>query len=336
MAITHSGHTTEAKQAFQGRRTHSLTTGESREKERLPLRAPKRHARGDGTLSQEQRLSYGLAWFGIGLGLVELVAPRSLARLIGVPSDHHTMIRAMGLREISSGLGILTQPASAAGVWSRVAGDAIDMVSLVGTAVLSNRAHRGRIAAATAAVAGAAILDILCAQQLTRKVETRGGAIRVHSSLAINQKAEDLYRFWREFSNLPLFMKNIRSVQSMDDKRSHWEARGPAGSAIEWDADIVDDRPNELIAWRSTEHSDVSHEGSVRFQPAPGNRGTLVTVTMQYRPPGGTLGAGMAAWFGTDPRQAMKTDLRRFKQIMELGEILTTEGQPAGRASSTF
>src|SRR5215210_4237135 len=120
MAITHSGHTVGEKLAFQGSRTHSSRNAspKSRDKEGLPFRSRKRYAQGDGTLSQEQRLSYGLAWFGIGLGLVELVAPRSLARLIGVPSDHHTMIRAMGLREISSGLGILTQPASAAGVWS--------------------------------------------------------------------------------------------------------------------------------------------------------------------------------------------------------------------------
>jgi uncharacterized membrane protein len=129
-------------------------------------------------------------------------------------------------------------------------------------------------------------------------------------------------------------MKHLVSVDMRDDRRSHWVATGPTGSTVEWDAEITEDRPNEMIAWRSVEDSDVEHSGAVRFESAPGNRGTIVTVDMRYAPPGGTLGSAIAAWFGEDPPQSITMDLRRFKQIMETGEIITTEGQPAGRADS--
>jgi uncharacterized membrane protein len=129
-------------------------------------------------------------------------------------------------------------------------------------------------------------------------------------------------------------MKHLVSVDMRDDRRSHWVATGPAGSTVEWDAEITEDRPNEMIAWRSVEDSDVEHSGVVRFESAPGNRGTIVTVDMRYAPPGGTLGSAIAAWFGEDPPQSITMDLRRFKQVMETGEVITTEGQPAGRADS--
>lgn len=123
-------------------------------------------------------------------------------------------------------------------------------------------------------------------------------------------------------------MKHLNKVDVTGERRSHWTAKGPAGSTVEWDAEITDDRPNESIAWRSLEGADVNHAGSVRFEPAPRDHGTFVTVEMQYRPPMGTLGAAVAAWFGEDPTQTVKMDLRRFKQVMETGEVITTEGQP--------
>jgi uncharacterized membrane protein len=129
-------------------------------------------------------------------------------------------------------------------------------------------------------------------------------------------------------------MKHLQSVDVREDRRSHWEATGPAGSTVQWDAEITEDRPNEMIAWRSVEGSDIDHRGVVRFEPAPGNRGTMVSVEMHYRPPGGTFGSAVAAWFGKDLPYSIKMDLRRFKQVMETGEVITTEGQPAGRADS--
>ena len=287
----------------------------------------------NAALSQEARLAFGLGWFGIGLGLAELLVPRRFARTIGVPYEHHRLIRAMGVREIANGLGILIWPSASAGVWARVAGDMIDLACL-GAAFTSARANRSRLATTAAAVAGAAAVDFICAQQLTRGMTTRDGSTPVGVTLTINRSREDLYEAWRNFTNLPRWMKHLKSVEVMGDRRSHWVASGPAGSTVEWNADISEDRPNEMIAWRSVEGSDVDHSGVVRFEPAPGNRGTMVTVEMRYAPPGGTLGSAVAAWFGEDPAQSIKMDLRRFKQVMETGEVITTEGQSAGRPDS--
>ena len=290
--------------------------------------------RRNGSPSQEERLAYGLGLLGIGLGLAELMMPRRLARTTGIPSEHHRLIRLMGLREIASGIGILMQRTPATAVWSRAAGDVIDL-ACIGAAFTSARANRGRLAATTAAVAGATALDLLCAQQLSRGIETRNGAMSVTVTLTIDRSPDELYAFWRDFSNLPSFMKHLLSVEVTGEQRTHWVATGPAGSTVEWDAEITDDRPNDTIAWRTVEGSDVDHAGFIRFQRAPGGRGTIVTVEMQYRLPGGTLGSAVAALFGEDPRQSVRRDLRRFKQVMETGEVITTEGQPAGRSSGT-
>ncbi len=299
---------------------------------RMPDPTPEDRASQNGSLSQEARLASGLGWFGIGLGLAELLVPRRLARTIGVPSRHHRLIRAMGVREIANGVGILISPSASAGVWVRVAGDIIDLCCL-GAAFTSARAHRGRLATTAAIVAGATALDLLCAQQLKRGRKTHGST-PVEATVTINRTAQDLYKAWRDFTTLPLWMKHLVSVDRRNDRRSHWVATGPAGSTVEWDAEITEDRPNEMIAWRSVEDSDVEHSGAVRFESAPGNRGTIVTVDMRYAPPGGTLGSAIAAWFGEDPPQSITMDLRRFKQVMETGEVITTEGQPAGRADS--
>ncbi|ALA59277.1 SRPBCC family protein [Nitrospira moscoviensis] len=300
-----------------------------------PRSYPERNgASSNGRPAQEERLATGMGWFGIGLGLAELMAPRRVAAMLGVSPEYRTVIRLMGLREIASGIGILAPGKPAAGMWARAGGDALDLACL-GAAFFSREADRRRLSAAAAAVAGAALLDVVGAQQLSRGVRTRNGVIPITATLAVNRAPEDLYRFWRDFSNLPRFMPHLESVEVTGDRRSHWTAKGPAGSTVAWDAEITDDRPNEAIAWRSVEGADVDHAGSVRFESAPGDRGTFVTVEMEYRPPFGTVGAAVAAWFGQDPTQTVKMDLRRFKQVMEAGEIITTEGQPAGRTEST-
>ncbi|MBX3300681.1 MAG: SRPBCC family protein [Nitrospira sp.] len=293
---------------------------------------PETNAR--GRLTQEQRLANSLGWFGIGLGLAEVLAPRRVAAMVGVSQEHRTLIRMMGLRELASSAGILNDRSSAGAVWSRVAGDVLDLV-LLGAAFTSGRSNRTRLAAATASVAGAMVMDVITAQQLSRGIETRGGMIRISAALIIDRAQEPLYRHWRELSNLPQFMKHVMRIEMSDDRRSHWVAKGPVGSTIEWDAELTEDRPNELIAWHSVDGSELDHAGSVRFEQAPGGRGTIVAVEMQYRPPLGTVGAAVAPWFGEDPNQTVKMDLRRFKQIMETGEVITTQGQPAGREEST-
>lgn len=158
-----------------------------------------------------------------------------------------------------------------------------------------------------------------------------GRGIDVEAYKTINKSPEELYRFWRNFENFPRFMYYLESVRSLDDKRSHWVARGPFGSRVEWEAETVEDRPNELIRWRSLPGSLVHTTGSVQFRPAPGDRGTEVKVNLRYHPPGGAVAAGVAWLLGQSPQQEVREALRRCKQLLETGEIPTTEGQPSGR-----
>lgn len=156
-------------------------------------------------------------------------------------------------------------------------------------------------------------------------------AIRVEKTVTIDKSAEELYNYWHNFENLPTFMKHVRSVQVLDMRRSHWVANAPLGQTIEWDADIINDQPNQLIAWASEEGAQVNNSGFVRFSPAPGDRGTEVKVVMEYNVPGGMVTAEIAKLFGEEPEQQIGDELRRFKQLMETGEIATIEGQSRGQ-----
>jgi uncharacterized membrane protein len=158
--------------------------------------------------------------------------------------------------------------------------------------------------------------------------------IRVERSTTINRSPEELYRFWRNFENLPRFMNHLEEVRIMGDGRSHWVAKAPAGTSVEWDAEVYNERENEFIAWRTLEGADVASAGSVHFEAAPGGRGTVVRVVLRYDPPGGRLGAFVARLFGENPDQQIADDLRRFKQLMETGEVSTVEGQTSGRSAA--
>jgi len=156
--------------------------------------------------------------------------------------------------------------------------------------------------------------------------------IHVEESFTIAKSPWELYEFWRNFENLPKIMSHLESVSVADDKRSHWVAKAPAiaGGKVEWDAEIINDEPNALIAWRSLENADVDNAGSVRFVPAPGDRGTEVKVVIDYIPPAGRVGKWVAKLFGEAPDQQIRQDLRKFKRVMETGEFATTKGQPRG------
>ncbi|MEH2360535.1 SRPBCC family protein [Nostoc sp.] len=154
--------------------------------------------------------------------------------------------------------------------------------------------------------------------------------IKVEKTVTINKSAEELYRFWHNFENLPTFMKHLKSVKVYNEKRSHWIANAPLGNSVEWDAEILEDRENEFISWASVEGADVDNSGFVRFKKAPDDRGTEVKIVLEYNPPGGALGATVAKLFGEEPEQQIGDELRRFKMLMEAGEIATTEGQPRG------
>lgn len=157
--------------------------------------------------------------------------------------------------------------------------------------------------------------------------------IHVEESVTINRPLPELYRFWRNFENLPQFMQHLQSVSVREEGISHWVAKGPAGMRVEWDARIINEVDNKVIGWQSLEGSTVSTAGSVNFDEDP--HGTRLTVHLQYNPPGGKLGAGIAKMFGEEPNQTIREDLRRLKQLMEAGEIATTVGQPSGRAART-
>jgi uncharacterized membrane protein len=156
-----------------------------------------------------------------------------------------------------------------------------------------------------------------------------GQGFRVEKRLRINRSPEDLFHFWRNLGNLPRIMKHLRSVTSTGGNRSHWVAEAPLGMSVEWDAEIINERPNELIAWRTLEGSSVDSAGSVHFQRAPGG-GTDLIVVLKYQPPAGQLGAALASAFGENPERQIEEDLRRFKQMMETGAT-AAGGEPVRR-----
>lgn len=160
-------------------------------------------------------------------------------------------------------------------------------------------------------------------------VRAQRGA-RVEESVTILRPREELFRYWRDLSNLPRIMRHLQSVQSTGDGRSHWVAKGPMGILVEWDAEVITERENELIGWRSVGDSEVDTAGSVHFTTAPGDRGTEVKVVLKYDPPAGQIGVAVARLLGESPSQQIHDDLRRFKQIMEVGTVPTTEGQSKG------
>jgi uncharacterized membrane protein len=150
-------------------------------------------------------------------------------------------------------------------------------------------------------------------------------SVDVKKTVVINKSPEELYKFWRNFENLPNFMNHIKSIQVLDDKRSHWVAKAPLGTSVEWDAEIIKEAENKSIVWHSLEGADVDSVGSVAFTSANGNNSTEVKVTMEYNPPGGNIGAIAAKLFGEDPQQQLDEDLERFKQLMETGSVPPTE-----------
>lgn len=154
----------------------------------------------------------------------------------------------------------------------------------------------------------------------------------ITQSFLINKSPEELYRWWRNFENLPQAMQHLEAVQVLDERRSHWIARAPSlyGGKVEWDAEITVDEQNQRIAWSSLPEADIEHRGEIRFTTVPGDRGTKVQVVLDYRPPAGQVGRLLAWLAGEEPAQQIRDDLRNFKRLMEVGEILTVSGQPHG------
>jgi uncharacterized membrane protein len=193
--------------------------------------------------------------------------------------------------------------------WTWVSAVAVAMAGALAIAVYAWRARRGAMSAAGTA---------------------QVGGVQVRKSVILNRPPEEVYAFWRDFENLPRFMRHLESVHVTGEKRSRWKASAPAGRTVEWDAEIVEDRPNELIAWRSIKGSQVPNSGSVRFTSAPGGRGTQVTVDLRYDAPAGPVGVLIARLLGEEPEQQVREDLRIFKQVMETGEVTLSDATVEG------
>lgn len=284
-------------------------------------------------LRPTQRLAKGLGWFGVALGLAELAVPKLVAAAIGTrPRKVGRLgMAALGVRELASGVGILAARRRGPWVWARVAGDVVDLALLVRVAVSSQRNRNTlQLAGAMVAVAGVAALDIYAAQKLSRGVDeavARNEAQKDNSTkvITIDRPPEEVYRFWRDVANLPRFMKHVETVVAIGDDRTRWVVRGPADLRIEWEADIVADRKNEAIVWRSRPGADVDNSGSVQFLRAAGHRGTEVWLELRFDAPGGAIGKAIALLFGKHPAQLAYTTLRRLKQLLETGEITESD-----------
>jgi uncharacterized membrane protein len=296
------------------------------------------------------KLAQGLGWFSIGLGVAQIVAPRGMSRLIGLrdADGNRSVMRAVGMREIAAGIGLLSDPKPTGFAVSRVAGDVMDLAMLI-NAMSTPGNDRGRTALATAAVVGVGLLDVLASEELAATVPKVGHPARdttrlqIRKSVTVSRPVEEVYAFWRDFENLPQFMKHLDSVQSTGEGRSRWRAGSSEGVAVQWEVEIVEDRPNELISWRTVGVSEITGHGIVEFRSAPGGRGTEVKANIGYEPPGGALGAKIARIFRDVPGVKIENQLNVLKQILETGEEVRSDASihrgphpaqpPSGRVS---
>jgi uncharacterized membrane protein len=287
-----------------------------------------------------------LGWFSIGLGLAEIFAPRQVAKLVGIEDEDEYVgtLRQFGVREIAAGLGILTRPKPTYWLWSRVGGDAIDLTWL--TRRLRDEDENNdktKLLAAITAVLGVTALDIIQGAKLTSEnLPSTGhdegsfqlgtpddGTVRLEAQTTVGASPEECYEFWKNLENLPRVVGHLESIRSLPNGRTHWRAKAPAGLTVEWDAETIEDRPNEYIAWHSLEHEQVDNLGSVTFVRAPGDRGTEIHLEMEYHPRGGAVGAKIANLFKKLPQSQLMIDLKRFKQLIELGEVVQSDATAA-------
>lgn len=283
-----------------------------------------------GQPRRRQRLTRALGYTSLALGVPTLARPQALARVIGLrpTAGASALLRGVGAQELLAGMGILLRPAGAAGwLWTRVAGDALHL-GLLGRAGDDRRNDGGKVTRATSLVAGALLVDVVAAVRAARDAGERGG-LRATGTITVNRPPQEVFARWRDVARLPEFMAHLESVEPISDQRSRWVARGPGRKRYRWEALIVRELPDRLIEWRSVGRTTVPNQGLVRFEPAP-EGGTEVSVDLCYEPPGGRAGAAVAALLGDEPRQQVRDDLRRFKQILETGEVVRSDSTPEG------
>jgi uncharacterized membrane protein len=288
-----------------------------------------------GTPSIDERIAGLLGDFSLGLGTAQMVAPGLVNRLAGIRDDETSRLwqRVVGARELAAFAAIeVEKPRPARSLWMRVAGDVKDL-TLLALAFREKRRSTPRMIGAIGNVAGIAALDLYMALRTSRAPEqatTEDEVMHVKAGITVRKPRHEVYRFWSDLKNLPSFMGHVESIEGNGDGRTHWRVKAPAGATVEWDAELVEDRPGEILAWRSVEGSGTQNSGAVRFLDAPRNQGTEVHVEFDYDAPGGKVGEAVAKLFGEEPTQQAKDDLRRFKQVMETGFVVRSEGSPEG------
>jgi uncharacterized membrane protein len=284
-----------------------------------------------GSSLRQDPLTRGLGVASAALGLPQVTRPADFARSLGVGDAprHRAVTELVGVRELAAAAGLLGRP-HPAWLWGRVCGDAMD-ISLVARAL---RHHDGRgLRRTVLTMAGLVVItavDVYAAVTRTIRKET-ATPMELTSTTTVTRPPEEVYAFWRQLDRLPTFMAHLEEVRVTGPGRSHWRASAPFGQDVEWDAETTDDVPAQRIAWRSVDGADVPNSGEVRFVPAPGGRGTEVHVTLSYEMPGGALGKAAAKYFGEEPSQQLDDDLRRFKQVLETGEVIRSDGAPRGK-----
>jgi uncharacterized membrane protein len=277
---------------------------------------------------QHDPLVRGLGWASALLGIPQVADPAGFARRLGADGGprNRLVTAAVGVRELTAAAGLLGRPRPA-WLWSRVGGDVMDLALLA--RALRNRDGRGaaRTVAATAATAALTVTDVYAA--VTRTVGS--SPVELTAATTVTRPPEEVYVLWHDLERLPEFMAHLDEVRVTGLRTSHWTTSAPFGRTVEWDAETTHDLPGQMIAWRSARGADVANSGEVRFVPAPGGQNTEIHVTLRYDLPGGALGKAAARYFGEEPHQQLDDDLRRFKQIAEVGEIVRSEGAPGGK-----
>ena len=322
----------------RGSRSHSARTSESA---RPPvwrrIRDQARNGR-DLDIASTRGRANALGWFSLALGVVEMAAPQVLARALGIDADRATrrVLLACGIREICAGASVLLNEKKAAGLWSRAAGDAVDLALLAAAPTVKN-AGKLRTAAAVTAIAGMTACDIwtaATAQQEETPDDAVAGELAAHgqeirATVTVIATPQAAYKLWRDLEGLPRFMRQLASVTVVDAKNSRWEATSPTGVRIGWNAELTNDEPGRNIAWCSREGSELLNAGQVVFKAAPAGQGTEVHVQLTYEPPLGPIGAALAQL--GKPQEQLRADLRRFKQLIELGEVVISDATITGR-----
>ena len=281
-------------------------------------------------MSSSRGLARALGLLSLGLGAASLLAPDEVARRTGLDDDAEArgVLQAVGVRELLVVPGLLRAAAPAGWLRVRVLGDVVDL-ALLGVALDGKRgARRERTALTAAAVLGVTALDLLAARRAARATRP----LQLTAAITVRKAPEEVHAFWRDLTSLPSFMQHLESVTPAAGGRTRWRAKAPVGR-LSWEAEVTEDVPGRRLAWRSVGRTAVPNSGSVEFTPAPGDRGTEVRVRLEYGVPLGRLGAKVARLLGEEPHQQVEDDLRRFKQVLETGEVVRSDGSPEGTSS---